>query len=124
MTPLVISPPPYDIRFQAPQGVSIDTEPNARDIATAIVQIKKEKIPAVFVENVSDPRLMRQIASETGAAIGGTLYSDSLTNERGEGPSYIDMVRHNIRTIASALTNQGACSAVWSNKLNTIQCLN
>jgi zinc/manganese transport system substrate-binding protein len=93
----------YDITFVAPQGVSTETEPSARDIATIITQIKKEKIPAVFLENISDPRLMRQIASETGAAIGGTLYSDSLTAKDGEAPSYIEMVRHNIRTIASAL---------------------
>ncbi|WP_426443333.1 metal ABC transporter substrate-binding protein [Bradyrhizobium genosp. P] len=93
----------YDITFLAPQGVSTETEPSARDIASIIAQIQKEKIPAVFLENVSDPRLMRQIASETGAAIGGTLYSDSLTNEKGDAPSYIDMVRHNVRTIASAL---------------------
>lgn len=93
----------YDITFVAPQGVSTETEPSARDIATIIMQIKKEEIPAVFLENISDPRLMRQIASETGAAIGGTLYSDSLTPKDGEAPSYIEMVRHNIRTIASAL---------------------
>jgi zinc/manganese transport system substrate-binding protein len=93
----------YDITFVAPQGVSTETEPSARDIATIIMQIKKEKIPAVFLENISDPRLMRQIASETGAAIGGTLYSDSLMPKDGEAPSYIEMVRHNIRTIASAL---------------------
>jgi len=94
----------YDITFVAPQGVSTETEPSARDIATIITQIKKEKIPAVFLENISDPRLMRQIASETGATIGGTLYSDSLTAKDGEAPSYIEMVRHNTRTIASGLT--------------------
>jgi zinc/manganese transport system substrate-binding protein len=93
----------YDITFVAPQGVSTETEPSARDIATIITQIKKEKIPAVFLENISDPRLIRQIASETGATIGGTLYSDSLTAKDGEASSYIEMVRHNIRTIASAL---------------------
>lgn len=93
----------YDITFVAPQGVSTETEPSAGDIATIIAQIKKEKIPAVFLENVSDPRLMRQIASETGVTIGGTLYSDSLTDRNGEAPSYVEMVRHNIRTIASAL---------------------
>ena len=92
-----------DITFVAPQGVSIETEPSARDIAIIIAQVKKEKIPAVFLENVSDPRLMRQIASETGAAVGGTLYSDSLTKENGEASSYIEMIRHNTRTIASAL---------------------
>jgi zinc/manganese transport system substrate-binding protein len=93
----------YDITFVAPQGVSTETEPSARDIATIIAQIKKEKIPAVVLENITDPRLMRQIASETGAAIGGTLYSDSLTPKDGEAPSYIEMVRHNVTTIASAL---------------------
>jgi zinc/manganese transport system substrate-binding protein len=64
----------YDVTFIAPEGVSTEAEPSARDIATIITQIKKERIPAVFLENVSDPRIMRQIASETGAAIGGTLY--------------------------------------------------
>jgi zinc/manganese transport system substrate-binding protein len=93
----------YNITFVAPQGVSTEAEPSAGDIATIIAQIKKEKIPAVFLENVSDPRLMRQIASETGAAIGGTLYSDSLTDQNDEAPSYVEMVRHNIRTIANAL---------------------
>lgn len=93
----------YDITFVAPQGVSTETEPSARDIATIITQIKKEKIPAVFLENISDPRLISQIASETGATIGGTLYSDSLTAKDGEAPTYIEMVRHNTRAIASAL---------------------
>jgi zinc/manganese transport system substrate-binding protein len=95
----------YGITFVAPQGVSTETEPSARDIATITTQIKKQTIPAVFLENATDPRLMRQIALETGAAVGGTLYSDSLTNENGEAASYIEMVRHNIRTIASALAN-------------------
>jgi zinc/manganese transport system substrate-binding protein len=67
--------------------------------------IKNERTPAVFLENVSDPRLMRQIASETGTSIGGTLYSDSLTKEDGEAPTYIAMVRHNITTITRALVN-------------------
>ena len=79
----------YNITFVAPQGVSTEAEPSAGDIATIIAQIKKEKIPAVFLENISDPRLMRQIASETDAAIGGTLYSDSLTKGNGEAPAIL-----------------------------------
>jgi len=75
----------------------------------AIAEVEAELFPAVFLENVSDPRLMCQIASETGAAIGGTLFSDSLTKENGEAPSYIEMVRHNVSTIVSAcgLTRTG-----------------
>jgi zinc/manganese transport system substrate-binding protein len=95
----------YGIRFIAPQGVSTDSEVSARDLAGIVRQVKAERIPAVFLENVSDPRLMRQIAAETGAKIGGTLYSDSLTGEKGEAPTYIDMVRHNIKALTDALAN-------------------
>jgi zinc/manganese transport system substrate-binding protein len=95
----------YGIEFIAPEGVSTESEPSARDIARIIAQIKSSKIPAVFLENISDPRLMRRISAETGAKIGGTLYSDSLTGENGEAPTYIDMVRHNIKAQTSALTD-------------------
>jgi zinc/manganese transport system substrate-binding protein len=93
----------YGIEFIAPLGVSTESEPGARDIAAIIRQIKTEGIPAVFLENISDDRLMRRISAETGAHIGGTLYSDSLTDEKGDAPTYIDMVRHNIRVLTSAL---------------------
>jgi zinc/manganese transport system substrate-binding protein len=93
----------YGVEFVAPVGVSTDSEPSARDIAGIITQIKKAKIPAIFLENISDPRLMQRIADETGARIGGTLYSDSLTAEKGEAPTYIAMVRHNIKALTSAL---------------------
>ena len=96
----------YGITFLAPQGVSTDSEPSARDIAGLITQIRTEKIPAVFLENISDPRLIRQIASESGAAVGGTLYSDSLTDADGEAPTYIELMEHNIRTIVSALAKR------------------
>jgi zinc/manganese transport system substrate-binding protein len=93
----------YGVEFIAPQGVSTESEVSARDIAAIITQIKASKIPAVFLENISDPRLMRRISAETGARIGGTLYSDSLTGEKGDAPTYIDMVRHNIKALTSAL---------------------
>ncbi len=95
----------YGIRFIAPFGVSTDSEPSARDIADIITRIKTEKIPAIFLENISDDRLINRVAAETGARIGGTLYSDSLTDEKGPAPTYIDMVRHNIRALTSALAN-------------------
>ena len=93
----------YGLDFIAPQGVSTESEASAKDVARIIAQIRRLKIPAVFVENVSDPRLLKQIADETGAKIGGTLYSDALTDEKGPAPTYIDLIRHNIRTLSSAL---------------------
>jgi zinc/manganese transport system substrate-binding protein len=93
----------YGIEFIAPAGVSTETEPSARDVAEIIGQIKKAKIPAVFLENMSDDRLIGRIAAETGAKVGGTLFSDALTDEKGEAPTYIAMVKHNIRALTSAL---------------------
>jgi zinc/manganese transport system substrate-binding protein len=94
----------YGIAFIAPQGVSTEAEASARDVARIITQVKKAKIPAVFLENVSDSRLLRRIADESGAKIGGTLYSDALTGEKGDAPTFIDLIRHNIRTLSAALS--------------------
>lgn len=94
----------YGVDFIAPQGVSTEAEPSARDIARIIDAVKRNKVPAVFVENIADPRLAQRIAAETGAKIGGTLYSDALTDEKGDGANYVDMMRHNVRELAKALT--------------------
>jgi zinc/manganese transport system substrate-binding protein len=93
----------YGVALIAPSGVTTDSEPSARDVAGIIGQIRKQKIPAVFLENVTDPRLLERISRESGAKIGGTLYSDALTDPKGEAPTYIDMMRHNVRQLAAAL---------------------
>lgn len=95
----------YGIEFIAPLGVSTESEASARDIAGIITAIKREKVPAVFLENISDPRLIRRISAETGARVGGTLYSDSLTGEKGDAPTYIELVRHNIKALTGALAD-------------------
>jgi zinc/manganese transport system substrate-binding protein len=94
----------YGIAFIAPQGVSTETEASAKDVARIIRQIRAEKIPAVFLENVSDPRLAQRIAKETGARIGGRLYSDALSPPDGPAGTYIDMMRSNIRELTAALS--------------------
>ncbi|MBI5264830.1 MAG: zinc ABC transporter substrate-binding protein [Bradyrhizobium sp.] len=93
----------YGIKFIAPVGVSTESEPSARDIADIIGQIKAGRVPAVFLENIANDRLIRRIAAESGARVGGTLFSDSLSGEKGDAPTYIDMVRHNIKALTSAL---------------------
>jgi zinc/manganese transport system substrate-binding protein len=93
----------YGIAFIAPRGVSTESEASAQDVAQIIRQIRREKIPAVFLENVSDQRLIQQIARESGTRIGGTLYSDALSKPDGPAPTYIRMMRHNIRAISEAL---------------------
>ena len=95
----------YGVNFTAPQGVSTEAEASAKDVAAIIAQIRKQKVAAVFLENVTDPRLVEQVARETGAKVGGTLYSDALTDDKGDATTYIDLIRHNLRQLASALVS-------------------
>lgn len=92
----------YGIEFLAAVGMSTEAEASAGDVARLIRQIRKEGVRAVFVENVTDRRLVQQIARETKAMAGGTLYSDALSAPGGPAATYVDMVRHNTRTIAGA----------------------
>jgi zinc/manganese transport system substrate-binding protein len=93
----------YGIEFIAPQGVSTEAEASARDVARIIRQIKAQKVPAVFLENITNPRLAEQIARESGAKIGGRLYSDALSAADGPAGTYIAMMKHNISQIEKAL---------------------
>lgn len=95
----------YGLEFVAPQGVSTDAEATARDVANLITQIRETGAAAVFVENITDERLVRRIADEARVPIGGTLFSDALSPADGPAPTYIEMMRHNIRTLSAALAS-------------------
>lgn len=94
----------YGITFLAPEGISTDAEASAADVAKLIDQVREDNASAVFVENVSNPRLIEQIAKETGLKVGGALYSDALSAADGPASTYVDLMRYNIRTIAGAIT--------------------
>lgn len=93
----------YQITTIAPQGMSTESEASASDVAKIIQQIRKEKIKALFVENISDPRLMQQISKETDVAPGKELFSDALSDKSGPASTYLDMMRYNTAQILSAL---------------------
>ncbi len=93
----------YNLRFEAPQGLSTESEASAADVAKLILLIRKQEISAVFIESITDNRLMEQIANETGAVIGGKLYSDALSSEDQPASTYLDMMRHNTKTLSQAL---------------------
>ena len=93
----------YEVDFLAVRGVSSEAEPSAREIAALVRQIRQGKVTALFMENISDPRSIQRIAAETGARIGGKLYSDALSEAGGPAATYVDMMRHNARQIAGAL---------------------
>ena len=94
----------YGLEVIAPQGVSTESEASAQDVAKIIRQIKSEHIPAVFMENITDHRLLDQIARETGAKIGGELYTDALSGPDRPAATYLDMFRHNVGALTEALS--------------------
>lgn len=93
----------YGLTFHAPEGISTESEASAADVAKLIDQIRDEKASAIFVENISDPRLIEQISKEAGVEVGGALYSDALSGPDGPAATYIDMMRHNVMTIKGAI---------------------
>lgn len=93
----------YGVEFLAPQGWSTHSEPSAAAVGRLIRQIRQQRIRALFVENISDRRLIQRIAQESGAQVGGTLYSDALSAPGGPADTYLRLFEHNARTIAQAL---------------------
>ncbi|XEC70254.1 metal ABC transporter substrate-binding protein [Snodgrassella alvi] len=92
----------YSIQFIAPQGVSTEAEPSARQVAAIISQIRREHIKAIFIENIKNPKMVQRIASETQTKISGRLYSDALSNG-APAATYIDMFRFNVNALAAAM---------------------
>jgi len=93
----------FDIQFFSPLGISTESEPSAKSVVILIQKIKKEKVQAIFVENISNRRLLDQISNETGVQIGGTLYSDALSSTGTEGDTYLKMMAYNLSSLARVL---------------------
>ena len=93
----------YQVRFLAAQGANTGAEASVKGVARLVRQIKAEKIKALFVENISDPRLIDQIGRETGVKPAGALYSDSLTDSNGPAPSYVALMRQNTKALVRAV---------------------
>ena len=93
----------YGMTFLAPVGIDTEAEPSAQDLAILIDQLKADGAAALFVENITSPALVQQIADETGLTIGGRLFSDALSEHGGPATSYLAMFEHNLETLLTAL---------------------
>ena len=93
----------YQIAFLAPQGMSTEAEPSAKQVAQLIRQIKSEKIKAVFVENMSNPKLISQLSKDAGVTVGEALYADALSSADKPGSTYLKMMRHNVNQLAAGM---------------------
>lgn len=93
----------YQIQFLAPQGFNTNAEPSAKQVAQLIKQIQREKIQAIFVENMSSPKLLAQLSKDAGAKVGASLYADALSTPDQPGATYLKMMRHNVSQIAAGM---------------------
>ena len=93
----------YQIEFLAPQGMTTESEASAEAVARLIRQIRRQRIQALFFENVVNPRLIEQIAREARVKVGGRLYSDALTPPGGEADSFVKMYRLNVSRLVAAM---------------------
>lgn len=94
----------YKISFYPLQGLSTGSEPSAADVARIINEIKKNKVTAIFAENISDPRVLERVAKDTGAKIGGTLFADALSEPGQDADTYLKMFEHNVNTILAGIS--------------------
>ncbi len=93
----------YGVQFLAPQGMSTETEPSAKEVAQLITQIKRDKIRAVFLENMSNPKLIAQLSQDAGARLGATLYADALSGPTQPGATYLQMMRYNVTQLVDGM---------------------
>ena len=93
----------YGVQLLAPRGYNTDSEPSAKDMAALIRLVRDEKIKALFVENMTNPGLVDQIAREAGAVVGSRLYSDALSAPGGPAPTYEAMMRHNVTALVAGM---------------------
>ena len=93
----------YGVQFFAPRGFTTESEPSAKDVAALIRLVREQKIKALFVENMTNPGLVDQIARESGAVVGPRLYSDALSGPSGPAPTYEAMMRHNVTALVAGM---------------------
>ena len=96
----------YGIEFHAPVGMSEDSEPNAAAVAALVREIRREGIKALFIENMTDPRLIEQLARDAGTTPGGALFADALSRPGEGGETYEAMFRHNVTALVAAMTRK------------------
>lgn len=93
----------YGVQFKSPRGYNTGSEPSAKDVAVLIRQVREQGIKALFVENMTNPGLVDQIARESGGVVGPRLYSDALSGPDGPAPTYEKMMRHNVTALVAGM---------------------
>jgi len=102
----------YGIQVEAALGTSTDAEVQTNDVNRLTRVVRESGVPAIFVESTINPKLIRQIATDNGVIIGGSLYADSLADPDHPAGTYEGMLKYNTATIVAALTHQVADAGI------------
>lgn len=98
----------YGLRELYLWPINADEEATPQQVRKVIDRVRAERIPAVFSESTISDKAMRQVARETGARFGGILHVDSLTDERGAVPTYLQLLQTNADTLVRGLSGNTA----------------
>jgi ABC-type Zn uptake system ZnuABC Zn-binding protein ZnuA len=93
----------YGFEVKGLQGISTEAKVQTEDVKKLIDLIKERNLKSVFIETSVNPKLLEEISKETGAKVGGTLFSDSVGDEGKPEGTYTGAVTHNVNTIINAL---------------------
>ena len=93
----------YGVEFHAPRGMNLESEPSARDVALLIAMIREKNIKALFMENLTNPRLIEQVARDSGAVAGPSLYSAALSAASGPAATYVAMMTYNVTVLVEGM---------------------
>ncbi|MEV0355906.1 metal ABC transporter substrate-binding protein [Nocardia sp. NPDC050697] len=88
--------------------VNAEQQATPQQVTGVIEFVRAAAVPAVFCESTVSDAPMRQVASATGARLGGVLYVDSLSEPDGPVPSYLELIRHDADTVVAGLTGSAA----------------
>ncbi len=108
----------YGIQLEPLQGTSTEADVQSTTLLKVNQIIRERKIPAIFVESTINPKLIEQIQKENKIIIGGKLYADSLGDSTSMATTYIDMIKHNIDVIGSALKKETLPKATYVTNTN------
>jgi zinc/manganese transport system substrate-binding protein len=93
----------FKITMISVYGWTNKIEPSAADLSRLADQIRRDQVKALFLDSITDPRAIERISKETGAVIGGTIYSDALSQPDGPAGTYVDMIRHDITMLKAGM---------------------
>lgn len=95
----------YGMREAYLWPINADEQGTPQQVRKVIDLVRSNEIPVVFSESTISDRAAKQVARETGARYGGVLYVDSLSAAKGPVPTYLDLLRVTVETIAKGFGN-------------------